>query len=315
MRHVTSAVVLVGLALLSAFFMASAYGRARGEAIEQLVAQERILAEQAARSISSYFTYHRQTLEFLASNADVVSASPSGRQLLRDLFTSEGTDLLSLTRVGPDGRILFTHPEEQSAGRYILDQPHVEAVFSKHRPVLSRVFRAVQGFDCVALHVPVFDGDHFAGSLAALVPFDVISKRFLAGVRIGQSGHALLLNREGIELYCPLPGHTGRSTSDATAGSPGARDTALRMLHGETGTAVYEFAESPGEPSRRNHAYFTKIPLEDTFWSVAVTSPESEAIAFIQGFRNRWLIGFGLAFVAFVAWGSVLSRGLLEAGP
>jgi len=54
MRHVTSLVVLVGLALLSAFFMASAYGRARDEAIEQLTAQERILAEQAAQSISSY---------------------------------------------------------------------------------------------------------------------------------------------------------------------------------------------------------------------------------------------------------------------
>jgi PAS domain S-box-containing protein len=313
MRHVTSLVVLVGLALLSAFFMASAYGRARDEAIEQLTAQERILAEQAAQSISSYFTYYRQTLEFLASNAEVASASPSGQQLLRELFKSERADLLSLTRVGPDGRILFTHPEEHATGRYILDQPHVREVFARRRPVVSQVFRAVQGYDCVALHVPVFDGERFAGSLAALVPFDRISKRFLEGVRIGQSGHCVLLSREGIELYCPLPGHTGRSTEVANVDSAGARQAAARMVNGETGTATYDHRPAgAGAGVQRQHIYFTKIPLEDTFWSVAVIASESEALAFIQGFRNRWLIGLGLAFVAFVAWGVVLTRAYLQ---
>ena len=55
MRRVIVLVALVGTAVLSAFFMVSAYWRARQEAIDQLYAQERILASQASESITGYF--------------------------------------------------------------------------------------------------------------------------------------------------------------------------------------------------------------------------------------------------------------------
>ena len=53
---------------------------------------------------------------------------------------------------------------------------------------------------------------------------------------------------------------------------------AERMLRGETGTAAYPYRgiETAGREVTK-HAYFTRIPLEDTFWSISVTAPESEA--------------------------------------
>jgi signal transduction histidine kinase/CheY-like chemotaxis protein len=318
MRHLRSFLVLVGIALLSAYFMASAHRRASNDAIQQLYAQERILAEQAAKGISEYFSYYRQTLEFLGRNADVVGNTARGQALLREFCVSQRAKLLSITRVGLDGRMAYTYPDEKAIGRHILDQPHVQAVFDTRRPVVSRVFTSVQGFEAVALHVPVFGGDRFAGSLAVLVPFEAISKTHVEGVRIGESGYAILLSREGIELFCPVPGHTGRSIYETSKAFPATLAMADRMLRGETGTAIYDYDHFEGEGTSRaragtvrKHAFFTRIPLEDTFWSIIVTAPEAEALVFVQGFRNRWVLAMGLLLLAFGAWGATLARAYL----
>ncbi len=85
------------------------------------------------------------------------------------------------------------------------------------------------------------------------------------------------------------------------------------MLRGESGTATFDYPATadPGGPTVRKHAYFMPIPLETTFWSIAVTAPEAEALVFIEGFRNRWIIGMSLLLVAFSVWGFFLSRAFL----
>jgi len=314
MRYRLNVLVLVGVALLSAYFMASAYWRARDDAIDQLTAQERILAGQAAQGITEYFSHYRQMLEFLAKSPEVVQNNDRGERLLRDLFLSQGGNLLAVTRVGSDGRILYTYPEEQAAGQNILAQPHVRTAFETRRPVVSQVFRSVQGFDCVALHVPVLNAGRFAGTLAVLVPFETISRQHVEGIRIGRSGHAILVSGEGIELYCLVPGHIRRSIRDTSREFPALSAMAGRMLRGETGTAVYEhnWVEGLGTRVTRKHAYFTPIRLENTFWSIAVTAPEEEALVFIRGFRNRWILGMTLLMIAFGVWGCFLARAMLQ---
>jgi hypothetical protein len=54
LRHARNAALLVGVALLSAYFMADAYRRAKDDAILQLYAQEAILAKQAAKGITEH---------------------------------------------------------------------------------------------------------------------------------------------------------------------------------------------------------------------------------------------------------------------
>jgi hypothetical protein len=54
--------------------------------------------------------------------------------------------------------------------------------------VLSDVFTAVQGFRAVALHVPVFEGGVFRGSLGVLIRFESIARGYLEDIRIGGDG-------------------------------------------------------------------------------------------------------------------------------
>ena len=178
--------------------------------------------DRRPRGSPSPFSYYRQVLDFLSKNTDVIDTNDRGQRLLRDLFSAQADDIVSLTRVGADGRILYSYPDERAAGRDILDQPHVRAVFETRRPVVSQVFLSVQGFESVALHVPVFDDGLFAGSRRVLIPFETISKQHLAGLRIGASGYAMLLSREGIpSWHRPVPGHAGHSIRDTMRRVPG----------------------------------------------------------------------------------------------
>jgi signal transduction histidine kinase len=313
MRHLLNAAILLGVALLSAWLMGAAYWRARSDAIAQLYAQEHILANQAAKGITEYFTYYEQTLTFLARDVDVVRANERGRHLLREFCISQADSLVSVTRVGADGRILYTYPEERAIGRDISTQAHVRTAFATHKPVVSEVFTSVQGFQTVALHVPVFEDQAFTGTLAVLIPFSAISRKHVEGARIRDAGNALLLSRDGVELYCPITAHVGRSVRDTSSSFPGFLTMADRMLRGETGTAVYDYTRDglPGQPTFRKQAYFEPIPLDNTFWTIAVTAPEDESLAFIQGFRNRWITGVSLLLASFGVWGFFLARAFL----
>ena len=52
------------------------------------------------------------------------------------------------------------------------------------------------------------------------------------------------------------------------------------------------------------------IPLANTFWSIAVATPEKEVLANIEGFRNRWF----LTMVALLFFGAVGVYYLLQGG-
>ena len=57
------------------------------------------------------------------------------------------------------GRIIMVEPApyRSAEGRDISDQAHVRRILMRHKPVLSPVFRSVEGFDAVDVEYPVFN--------------------------------------------------------------------------------------------------------------------------------------------------------------
>jgi signal transduction histidine kinase/CheY-like chemotaxis protein len=85
------------------------------------------------------------------------------------------------------------------------------------------------------------------------------------------------------------------------------------MLKGETGTASYDYGIVRGSRNAdvHKHAYFMPIPLESTYWSICVSASEEEALLFIKGFRDRWIMGMTFLLVSFGVWGVYLARAFL----
>ena len=91
-------------------------------------------------------------------------------------------------------------------------------ILRDHKPVVSDVFKTVQGFDAVALHVPVFKGATFKGTIAIVIDFESLAKRYLEVIKIGKTGYAWVVSRDGTILYSPVPGFTGKSVFDTCTG-------------------------------------------------------------------------------------------------
>ncbi|HOX17459.1 MAG TPA: sensor histidine kinase [Spirochaetales bacterium] len=308
----TALAVFVVVLMLAAWLMFDAYAVTRDAGIARLRYQARVLAEQAANGIDEYFDYYYRTLHFLATLPEIRRMDLTGEATLEAFYAEQEGNVRAVTRLAADGTIAWSWPDASVRGRDISKQEHNTRFLATRKATLSRVFMAVQGYPAVSLVVPVWNDGAFTGGLAILVPFEEISSRYVSQIRIGETGYAILFDSDGTELYCPVPVHTGRNVRDTSADSPSMLALAEVMAGGGSGDGDYLYSavgETVGPPVRKV-ARYQAVPLVDSFWTIMVTVPESEAYGFIAGFRNRWLQLAFIIVAGSLAWSVILLRTL-----
>jgi two-component system, cell cycle sensor histidine kinase and response regulator CckA len=145
-----------------------------------------------------------------------------------------------------------------------------------------------------------------------VIDFQSLARRYLEVIRIGKTGYAWVVSRDGTELYCPVPGHTGRSVFENCKDFPSILDMAGEMLKGHQGVTTYTFNQISERSVKTvlKHAVYMPIKVENTFWSIVVASSEDEVLASLTGFQNRlilivvtFLLGAGLfSYFGLKAW-------------
>lgn len=161
--YIIATVAFLAASILVAWPMASAYRSTRNEALDRLRFQARALAEQAANGIRAYLSYHYHDLEFLSAVPGVVAMDDGGKDLLMAYYREQMGSVRAVTRIDARGRILWSWPDPSVAGRDVSGQEHNARFLSTQKAVLSGVFAAVQGYDAVALTVPVREYGEFDG--------------------------------------------------------------------------------------------------------------------------------------------------------
>lgn len=300
------------LFLLFVFLFYDTYREVRAKTIEDFNKQQMAVARQAAIGIQSLFGLYQSELSFLAAQEDIIGFNVKGTRLMAQFLAQNAHDLSGVTRVDANGTILHTEPRNAAAiGQNIRYQDHMARILRHHQPVISDVFSTVQGFRSIALHVPIHDKDQFVGTIAVLIPFEAIARRFLENIRMADNGYAWMISQKGVVLYCPVPGHTGRSVLEIFEGFPDTLKMVEHMMAGRSGTAVYTFhrkTKASLKPIRKQAAYVA-VPLGDTHWSVVVATPENEVLNNMQGFRDKFFV----LLTAFVLVSVVLTAFLLRA--
>ncbi len=294
--------IFVSLAVLAVFLFAlfAIYQDAKKKAIDDLNSTQLVHARQAARGISDHMNHVIATLDLMGRMPDIRELNDAGRRFMEDYHRLHSTEIKGITRVDAQGRIAYTVPyNAQAIGRDITEQEHVRTVLLTHTPVISDVFMAVQGFRTIAVHVPVFRGGSFAGTLAFLLPFDAIAKRHIENIQIGTSGYAWVISEKGIEISCPVPGHVGRSVFDTCRDFPEILAMAKEMMKRRQGVTAYHYDRVRGTTVENvlKHAVFVPIPLGNTFWSIVVATPEDEIMQSLAGLRSRLVVITALLLV------------------
>ena len=217
------------------------YEEAKNTAITKLNEEQMIHAKQAARGIEDFFATWTRSLDSLSKMDEIVATDAVGKRYMRLFCEANQEEIKSITRLDERGVIVYNFPISNSVGTDISDQKHIREMLREHKPVVSDVFKAVEGFDAVALHVPVFKGSEFKGTIGILINFQSLAKRYLDVIKIGETGHAWVVSRDGTRLYTPVPGFTGKSVSETIKGFPSLHIMVNDMLKGHEGTATYIF--------------------------------------------------------------------------
>jgi len=175
---------------------------------------------------------------------------------------------------------------------------------------------AVQGYPTIAYHVPVFENGKFNGSLCVLIPFKNLAEEFLKNIKIGEKGYAWVISQKGVELYCPVPGHIGKTVFETSGRFPSVISMAKEMIKGNQGITTYTYDQLRAEPIEKitKHAVYCPIQLGNTFWSIVVATPENEVLATMTGFRNRliFIVALLMAVAAISSYYILQTRTLLK---
>ena len=189
MRYVRQLAVFFLLLITCSFLIWLVYTDIEAKTITQVDSEQMVHAEQAAQGIQRFFATYNNTLSFLAGDSHIIAMDADGHHMMQEFYRTHAGEISSVTRVDENGIILYTYPFESSNGANISGQGHVRQELTTRTVVTSDVFTSVQGFRTVAMHMPVFDGSTYRGSIAILIPFDTLAGENVAPIHILDHGY------------------------------------------------------------------------------------------------------------------------------
>jgi PAS domain S-box-containing protein len=289
------------------------YMEAKNTAITKLNEEQMIHAKQAALGIEDFFATWTRSLNSLSKMDAIIDTDAAGKHYMKFFYDAHREHLRTITRVDERGVILYNLPQLSSEGADISDQKHVVELLRGHKPVVSDVFRAIEGFDAVALYVPIFRGSEFKGGIGILVNFENIANHYLDVVKIGQTGHAWVVSRDGAQLYSPIAGSTGKSVFETIKDSPSLTVMVNDMVNGHEGASTYTFHRTGDRNvgQIREYAVYRPVQIANTFWSIAVASAEQDVLSGLISFRNKLAFVMGALFICWMVFSTLGAKAWL----
>ena len=164
MKHRYLFGMLIGLVCSCLYLFYVTYSEVKEKTIADFNSRQLIHARQAGRGIEEYFSDLIIFLTKLSESDHIIMLDEQGREEMALALRTGRQEMKAITRVDADGRILYTLPYDASViGRDISYQKHIREIMKIRKPVVSDVFTAVQGYNAIALHVPVFKGNEYRG--------------------------------------------------------------------------------------------------------------------------------------------------------
>ncbi|MEI7463123.1 MAG: ATP-binding protein [Candidatus Taylorbacteria bacterium] len=295
-RYLLLPIILAVFIIL--FFLV--YEDIKNRTIDEFNNEQLILAQTASQGITSFFTDYQADLNFLAQFKNLIDFNSGSKAILASFYENHKNNIEAVSRINAHGVILYTYPENESViGKDISYQKHVREVIATHKPVISDVFKAAQGYLAIALHVPIFKGNEYVGSLAMLISIDRLGKMYLGKIKIRGTGNVWLLSENGIEIYCPVSGHKGNSFLYNTHNDASARELMENIRkedHGKLTSVHSEIILDNKSLFIKKHVTFYRAPLGNTYWTIAISYLDEDIYIALTRLRNRLILIFTLLF-------------------
>jgi len=299
--------LLVAFTGICVFLFYTFYSEAKNTAIRNANETQMVYANLAARGIEGYFETWIGVLDGLSKMNDIIDNNAEGKRLMKRLYETHIHEISAIVRVNENGKITYLSYPKNKIGDNISGLKHIQEINKRHQTIVSDMATTVEGENIIAVHVPVFKGKDFNGSIGIIVNYKNIAKHYLDEIKIAKTGHAWVISRDGVELYSPNPKFVGKSIFDNLKGYPTFTPMLTEMLKGKQGYATYLYDRANGIKMKMTTklAVYVPVHLRNTFWSIVVVSNENEALSGLVSFRNRLILIiliffiFGMIFITY----------------
>lgn len=295
--------VSIILILFFLFIQYTIFNDLKEQTVSNIIYNQKVLSEEVSVGISEYIDNVTKNLNSLSTSPDIINVTSQGKFLLKNYLKNFNNDIKGVTRVNAAGKIIYTFPDTGSIGKDISDQEHIKFSLINHKTVISDVFKAVQGYKTVAIHVPVFRNDKYDGTLAFLLSFDEIAKRYVKNIKLGKSGHARIISEKGIEIASPDNFTIDKSVREIYKSNKELLYVIEKVLNQKEGFAKVENSLFNHNSKKNSIAfiYYEPIKFVNTFWSVLIISSEEEMLSSLNSFKLRLVLITIVLFSIFIA--------------
>ncbi len=298
--------IIIVFFVLFYFFFNLIYTDIKNKTKDDFVKEQLLLAKTAAQGISTLLATYQSDLTFIAKYAPVIDLSTGYKKCLIDYYKMHSNTLDAITRVNASGRIVYTYPYMDSViGQDISWQDHMIKIFATHKPVISDIFMSVQGYNTIAIHVPVFKDKEFNGSLALLIPLNKIGNKFLDNIGDEKNGHSWLISENLFQIYCRIPGHEGASFIQNTMSDVNTLELIDKIKGSENGTGFSTHQDFSGlntKKAEKKFVVYQRIPLGSTYWTILISFDEAEIYSSLSKFRLRSTVFLFILFIAVIIY-------------
>ncbi len=301
-------VPLLGIAVSAVliWYGVSAQGVFRRTLVDQFQRHQLEIVKSAARGIDSMFLNLTSGTLTLASSQYVGDPADEGcRNHVREFYMANQDIVYAGYRMDKNGILIYMYPvDARGLNADISKQEHVVKLFRTKRLVVSGLFRAVEGFDAIAIHAPVFTNKAFNGSVATVVKLEKITSLFLKNTRAGKNGFTWMVNEEGLIIYHPDPAFVGRKITDTKLFDAGTRK--------DLDLAVWRAAPSTLQAGGTLFA-LAPFSIGDTTWTIIISTPYSDISTPVAVHtRTTWIVTISVLLMMYLV-GYMLMRAGMDA--
>ena len=178
--------------------------------------------------------------------------------------------------------------ESNRIGLDFSQKPGIRHVLENHEPYVSEVFSSDSGHKSVSICHPVFSDGEFTGIVRVMIYLDSIWE-MLSHIRVGQKGHAWIMDENGIIIGHPLEELVGEplgGIGDSRQHGDEQEEVEIvnSMLAGTEGSRFLEFDELDDDEIVIS---WTPVKVGDKTWSLAVYMGYDEISAPVRAhFQN-----------------------------
>ncbi len=171
------------------------------------------------------------------------------------------------------GRMVTVEPQpyRHFEGSDISSQEQVKRIMKKRKPVLSSVFRAVEGFYAVDVEYPVLNPEGaYIGSVSLLFKPEMLFRRILPALIQGFPVNVWVMEKKGRIIYDDDPSQIGLNLFRSPIYRPYTQLLKLgrRISSKQEGNGSYQYKIPGQETVAEKTAYWKSVSLYGTEWRI-----------------------------------------------